>query len=126
MAVRTIIASILFAAATTSPALAQATIVHRIDIPAQQLASALAMLARQTSIQLVYSAALVEGRRSRALTGSMTTEQALEQLLDETGLEFEFLDQRTVTLRESSVRARNHSSGARVTHNPCRSSESLT
>lgn len=98
MALRTAIASILFAASTTGPVLAQAAMVHRVDIPAQQLASALATLARQTSIQLVYSTALVEGRSSRALSGAMTPEQALEQLLDDSGLEFEFLDPSTVTL----------------------------
>lgn len=98
MALRSVIASVLFAASTTGPVLAQAAMVHRVDIPAQQLASALATLARQTSIQLVYSTQLVEGRGSRALSGSMTPEQALERLLDDTGLEFEFLDPRTVTL----------------------------
>jgi iron complex outermembrane receptor protein len=97
-------------------AYAQAGIKHQIEIPEQGLGSAIATLARQTNIQVVYSAGLVEGRRAQSLSGSMTPEEALDSLLAETGLGFEFLDPRTVTL--SAQRAGGVTSQQPVTAAP--------
>src|SRR5690348_4890016 len=71
---------------------------HDVQIPAQALGSAIATLARQTHCQIIYSSDLVAGRAAPALNGSMTLEQALGTLLDQSGLSFEFLDAHTVTL----------------------------
>ena len=98
MTVRVLLASAALAFSSIAPSIAQAAIKHQIHIPRQQLGSALAELAKQTRIQLVYSADLVEGRNTEDLSGSLTPEEALSRLLDETGLRFEFLDRQTVTL----------------------------
>jgi outer membrane receptor protein involved in Fe transport len=98
MSLRILATSIAIALSTATPSLAQAAIKHQIDIPRQQLGSALAELARQTRIQVVYSTDLVEGRDARALNGALTPEEALDLLLAKTGLRFEFLDAQTVTL----------------------------
>jgi iron complex outermembrane receptor protein len=98
MALRIFLASLLVTFGWITPSLAQAAIKHQIDIPSQSLGSALATLAKQTRIQVVYSTELVEGKNSPALSGSVTPEQALGQLLARTGLQFEFLDAETVTL----------------------------
>ncbi|MEJ0038004.1 MAG: TonB-dependent receptor [Gammaproteobacteria bacterium] len=103
MALRTLVAGTLLAFAGITPSLAQAAIKHQIDIPGQSLGSALAALARQTQIQLVYSTELTEGRSAQALTGDMTPEEALARLLDHSGLKFEFLDSATVTLTRTPV-----------------------
>jgi iron complex outermembrane receptor protein len=79
---------------------AQAAARHQIQIPAQPLDSAIATLARQTDVQIIYSSDLVAGRAAPALNGSMTLEQALGTLLERTGLSFEFLDAGTVTLAQ--------------------------
>ncbi|HVY81349.1 MAG TPA: TonB-dependent receptor [Steroidobacteraceae bacterium] len=81
---------------------AQAAMRHEIHIPAQPLGAAIAALARQTECQIIYSADLVAGRAAAPLSGSMTLEQALETLLDHTGLTFEFLDAHTITLAAGS------------------------
>jgi iron complex outermembrane receptor protein len=98
MTLRTVVAGILLSFASIAPSLAQAAVKHTIDIPQQQLGSALTELAKQTHIQVVYTTDLVEGRRTNALSGTMTPEEALNQLLSKTGLRFEFLDAQTVTL----------------------------
>ncbi len=103
MTLRILFASSLLALTSVSPSLAQAAVKHTIDIPRQQLGSALAVLAKQTRIQLVYSADLVEGWNAPALSGQMTPEEALNRLLLSTGLKFEFLDAQTVTLLPDSA-----------------------
>jgi len=105
MTLRILCASTLLAFTAVTPSLAQAAIKHQIDIPAQKLGSALAALAQQTRIQLVYPTELVEGQQARSLNGSMTPEDALRVLLERSQLRFEFLDAQTVTLLPSAAAA---------------------
>ncbi|MEP7247968.1 MAG: TonB-dependent receptor, partial [Gammaproteobacteria bacterium] len=102
MTLRILCASTLLAFSAVTPSLAQAAIKHQIDIPAQQLSSALAALAQQARIQLLYPTELVVGQQARSLSGSMTPEDALRVLLEQSRLRFEFLDAQTVTLLPSS------------------------
>lgn len=101
MVIRILLASILVAFAGISPSYAQATIKYQLDVPSQPLGAALATLAKQTQLQVVYATELVEGFNSSTLHGSMTREEALRQLLARTGLQFEFLDAHTVTLSQA-------------------------
>ena len=105
MTLRILCASSLLALSAVTPSLAQAAIKHEIDIPAQTLGAALAALAQQTRIQLVYPTELVEGQQAKSLSGSMTPEDALRVLLEQSRLRFEFLDAQTVTLMPSSAPA---------------------
>ena len=82
MTLRILCASSLLALSAVTPSLAQAAIKHEIDIPAQTLGAALAALAQQTRIQLVYPTELVEGQQAKSLSGSMTPEDALRVLLE--------------------------------------------
>jgi iron complex outermembrane recepter protein len=66
------------------------------DIAPQSLAAALSAFAEQTGLQLVYVSEIVEGQRSRGARAGLTLSDALTQLLDNTGLQFEFLNQRAV------------------------------
>lgn len=79
------------------------------DIPAGPLASALATLGRQARLQLAYDPAIVGTKQSAGLRGSFTAEQALQRLLDGSGLMHRFTDANTVTLIEAP-----RSSGAAV------------
>lgn len=112
MTVKIAIASILLATSCINATNAQAAIKHSVDIPAQELGTALVTLAKQTHLQLVYSSDLVAGRNSRNLSGSMTPDEALDKLLARTGLKHEFIDSQTVALfaRSSQTRASNPSS----------------
>ncbi len=70
----------------------------RFDIPAQSLDDALNAVAETASVQLSYPGALSEGLRSPALSGRYMVDQALDQLLEGTGLGYRFVDDRTLTL----------------------------
>lgn len=66
-----------------SPVLAQAITFH---VPAQDVASAVRLFARQAKVQIMVSGHVAEGRRTQAVTGAMTVDQALERMLANTGL----------------------------------------
>lgn len=68
-----------------SPALAGQDAVE-VDIPVQNLSSALADFTRQTHVQMLYGSATVQGRTSRAVKGSFTPEQVLHKMLEGTGV----------------------------------------
>jgi hypothetical protein len=76
-------------AQTEPPALAA-------DIPAQPLAQALAALARQTGLQLVYVSGVVRDQRSHAVSAGLSANEALARVLEGTGLKFEYLTARSV------------------------------
>lgn len=94
-------------AQTVAPSV-QTTVKLQVDIPSQKLGLALTEFARQSGLQVVYSASLVEGWNAPALHGVMTAEEALSRLLTESNSTFEFLDAQTVTL----VRKRDSSDSA--------------
>jgi iron complex outermembrane receptor protein len=68
------------------------------DIPPQSLAEALAAYARQTGVQLIYVSDLADGRLSRGAHAGLAPGPALTQLLEGTGLRFEFLNDRSVRI----------------------------
>jgi iron complex outermembrane recepter protein len=68
------------------------------DIPAQPLDRALAEFARQTGLQFVYVSSLVRDRNSHAAALGLSAQSALTQLLQNTGLRFEFLTARSVRI----------------------------
>ena len=57
-----------------------------VDIGAGPLSSSLQTLERQTGIELLFDAGLVGHREAPAVSGKLTTEQALAQLLSDSGL----------------------------------------
>ncbi|MDG2530702.1 TonB-dependent receptor [Caulobacter endophyticus] len=63
-----------------------------VAVPAQPLSRALAELGRQARIDILVSSATVGGRRSAALRGRLTPDEALQRLLAGSGLEFEALE----------------------------------
>ena len=78
---------------------ASSVAVVTFDIPSQPLASALEAFAAQSSLQVVYAGVAGNGERSGAVSGSLEPAQALAQLLAPTGLKYEFINDKTVTLR---------------------------
>ena len=61
------------------------------DIPAQPLAQALTAFANQTGLQLVYVSGVVRNKKSHAVSAGLGTDAALAQLLQGTGLKFQYL-----------------------------------
>ncbi len=73
------------AAAQEVPA---AEMVRDYDLPARNLATALNALGRQSGIAVVYAPGLVAGKEARAVAGRMTWREALDRLLQGTGLDY--------------------------------------
>ncbi|HGM5582990.1 TPA: TonB-dependent siderophore receptor [Pseudomonas putida] len=69
-----------------------------IQIQAQPLAQALAQLGEQTNLQLFFSPELVAGKQAPAVSGNLAPEQALQQLLQGSGLTYE-MSQDTVVVK---------------------------
>src|SRR5262249_14434069 len=66
------------------------------DIEPRPLPEALAAFGRQTGLQLIYLSGVAETQRSPGAPAGSTASAALTQLLEGTGLTFEFLNDRTV------------------------------
>jgi iron complex outermembrane receptor protein len=68
------------------------------DIPVQALAQALAALGQQTGLQFVYVSGVVLDQKSHRAAAGLNSREALEQLLQGTGLRFEYLTPRSVRI----------------------------
>ncbi|UUX51053.1 TonB-dependent receptor [Nisaea acidiphila] len=75
-------------AAAEETVIAQSGAAYSFDIPAQDLAGALQALASQSGHQISARGDLVEGHQSPAISGSMSVEEALRQLLAGTDLDY--------------------------------------
>src|SRR5437879_8362152 len=51
---------------------------------------------RQSSLQLLFDYNVVRGRKTRAVSGELEAQAALEQMLVDTGLVFDFVNDRTL------------------------------
>lgn len=70
----------------------------QLDLPEQELKSALVQLSKRADVQLLYSADLVEGLKSSPLQGDYTVEAALDRLLEGTGLAWRQATERTLLI----------------------------
>ena len=73
-----------------------------VNIPSQELSTALTALAAQTNLQVLYASELANGRTTAGVAGTMTPQEATRQLLEGTGLQFTFTDAKTVTLQSTA------------------------
>jgi len=76
----------------------RAAIRKHTEIPAEDLASALKSLAQERDFQVLYRSDLVGDLQTHGASGELTSQEALKQLLRDTGLTFQYLDEATVTI----------------------------
>lgn len=69
-----------------------------IDIPDEPLAAALDAFGTQADLQVLYESALAQNRRSAAVIGNFTSDEALRRLLAGTGLIATYIDRKNVIL----------------------------
>ena len=69
-----------------------------LSIPSESLPQALAAFVDQTGLQLVYLSTLAEGRYSQSAPAGLSPPLALTRMLSGTGIDFVFLNNRTVKL----------------------------
>lgn len=86
-----------------------ASATERFNIKSQPLSTALRAYAEQTGEQVVFFSNIGRGRESAAVSGQYTRDQALQQLLHDTGLRYERLNTKTIAISE--VKAEDGSNG---------------
>ena len=74
------------------------------NIPAQSLGAALQELARDRGFQIVYVTEDVNSLRTAGAMGDLTPMEALQKLLEGTGLTFRYLDEKTVVILTKPAR----------------------
>jgi len=72
---------------------------YAVNIPAQQLATALDSLAQQTGLQPFYADGITTNKHSPAVTGQLTAAQALDKLLAGSGLVYQFTAGNAVAIK---------------------------
>ena len=97
----------LLAGPCSLPVLAQTsaemTATRTYDIPAQPLASALRAFGRQSGLQVSLPAAAARGANSAAVSGTLSADRALSQLLSGTGLSYRISNGVVVVGEQSSA-----------------------
>jgi iron complex outermembrane recepter protein len=73
-----------------------------IAIPAQPLAGALADLAKQTGFQLVYVSGVLTDQTSPAIPAGLSASDALNRMLQGSGLRYRYLNRRTILILASA------------------------
>ena len=85
------------------PGIAGPATVLSADIAPRPVAEALAAFGRQTGLQVIYVSTVAEMQYSKGARAGLAAPAALAQLLDGTGLTFEFLNARTVRIFPAST-----------------------
>ncbi len=76
----------------------------QISLPAGDLANALDKLGDQSGVQIMYEPALARGIKVQAVGGRLTVDVALKQLLAQTGLRADRVNDKTVVLRRAEAK----------------------
>ena len=82
---------------------AQQGSVVTVSVPAGSLESALLALGRQANLKLVYSSALTAGRQTGGVSGQISSQSAVAQLLSGTGLSYSFTGANTVRIYDPNA-----------------------
>jgi iron complex outermembrane recepter protein len=77
--------------------------VVRFDIPAQPLSGALMAFGAQSGLQVTVDSRIVAGLSSPGISGDMTPETALQQLLSGSGISWRFIGTDTVALEKTQT-----------------------
>lgn len=91
--------------------------VERFEIKAQPLSSALRAFADQTGEQVVFFSEIGKGLQAAEVVGNYTREQALQRLLNRTGLTFERLNQKTIAITDAKPKSQSASLVNKTSYN---------
>jgi iron complex outermembrane receptor protein len=75
------------------------------NLPGQPLAESLRAVGAQTNVNVMVSAPLVDGKQAPALKANLSVNEALARLLAGTGLEYHFVNEQTVVIRDKTQAA---------------------
>lgn len=69
------------------------------DIHGKQLEEALTEFAQATKLQVLFKSEIVRAQKAPVVSGALTPEAALQQLLSDSGLRYEFINSKTISIR---------------------------
>ncbi len=72
------------------------------NVPPQAMSDALNIYAEQAGIEILYLSSIVDGLQANGITGNYPPREALEKLLEGSGLTFEYLDDKKVSIRHNT------------------------
>lgn len=75
----------------------------KFEVAASDASNALSAFSQQAGLQILFEHKAVEGRRTQAVVGEYEPTAALQLLLKESGLTFEFVNEKTVAIREPAA-----------------------
>jgi len=78
---------------------ASPAVLHHFDIQPAPLAEALSVFSEQSQTQILFESRLADGLRVQGFNDALTAADALERLLEETGVVFRQVDARTFVIR---------------------------
>src|ERR1700722_16490666 len=84
------------------------------DLPAQPLAESLKAIGAKANLNVMVSPALVDGKQAPALKAKLSAKDALAQLLKGSGLDFHFINDQTVVIRDKGSQAAKDPPAERV------------
>lgn len=82
------------------------------NIPAESLGPALQTLAKERHFQIIYVSEQINALCTKGVSGDLTPEEALRDLLSGTGLTFKYVDEKTVTIVPEGSRSEATKSAA--------------
>lgn len=85
-----------------------------VNIPPQELSSALTALASQTDSQLLFASDALQGARTEGVSGSYTSEEALKRLLKGTKFTYRTTDSNTFTVQGEAEKKPEAAAAARL------------
>ena len=72
---------------------------YTVELDSQPLSESLKSFADQTGLQVVFFSEATNGVQAVALNGNYTADAALDTLLDDSGLTYEYINDRAVTIK---------------------------
>jgi len=92
--------------------------VAQYDIPAQPLETALQQIADKQGLQLLYSPSDLKGVSTRGIKGTYSTKEAVERLIEGTGLAASFNGQNAVAIKPKGEEKKTGAAGGASNGNP--------
>jgi hypothetical protein len=71
---------------------------RKFDIPAGDAPVALNEFSRQSNVQVLFDFSSLSGRQTQAVVGMLPPQEALMSMLRDTGLNFTYVDDRTIAI----------------------------
>jgi type II secretory pathway component GspD/PulD (secretin) len=103
---------------SSSTAAMQAQQQHEFEIEGGDLGEALDQFAQQTRLQIIFNPDFLTGKTAPGISGRYTANEVLQQLLNGTGLSWEYVNEKTLTIRPVVARGQGADAATNIALDP--------